>query len=567
MKKLLQSKYWWLFLILVLAGINYLASVFHLRLDLTQEKRYTLSPATKKLLKGLEDRVTITVFLDGDMPAGFRKLGNSTRELLREFKELGATHIQFSFTRPGTGETDSTGAITMDSLMKLGLKPTNVRVRAKEGEGEEQRYLFPGALLTYHDRKTTIDLLQGQDMTGGLHSLNNAEALLEYKFAHAIQKLTSNSVPVVGYLAGNGQPLNYNVYDLIERTLKPSYGFGFVPIDSVNVIPHEFDAILVMKPSKPFSDKQKLKLDQYVMNGGKIIWLIDRLYAEMDSLIRKQGDFIAFDRGLDLDDLLFRYGVRINPDLVQDLQCDQLPLIVGNYGNQPQMDLQPWQYFPLLSSYSDNPIAKNLDHVLSIFPNSIDTVKATGIRKTILLASSNNSRTLNTPALVSLNSVKTDDDIKTFNRSHIPVAVLLEGKFSSLFANRLSREMMDTLAGMYKQPFRAAPATDNAMIVISDADIVSNVVTAKEGPLPMGFNQFTNYQYANKDFFLNCVEYLVNPSGILDTRSKDFTLRLLDPAKVQESKTGWQLINIGLPILLVLVFGFIYQALRKKKFQ
>lgn len=568
MNKILRSKYWWLYLLLILAGINYLASQFHVRLDLTQEKRYTLSAATKKLLKGLDDRVAITVFLDGEMPAGFKKLTNSTRELLQEFKESATTNIQFRFTKPGNaGDSDSTGVISSDSLMSLGLKPTNVRVRAKEGEAEEQRYLFPGALLSYQGREMTVDLLQGQDMTGGIQSLNNAEALLEYKFAHAIQKLTTDSVPVIGYLAGNGEPLNYNVYDLIERTLKPNYGFGFVPIDSVRVIPHDFNALLVVKPSLPFTDQQKLKIDQYIMHGGKVIWLIDKLYAEMDSLVRKQGDFIAFDRGLNLDDLLFRYGVRINGDLVQDLQCDQLPMVVGNYGDKPQMDLQPWQYFPLLSAYTPNPVSGNLDNVLTIFPNSIDTVKAVGIRKTVLLASSANSRTLSTPALVSLNSVKTEDDLKSFNKAHIPVAVLLEGKFSSLYTNRLSQSTMDTLAGLYKQPFRAAPAADNKMIVIADADVVSNVVTAKEGPLPMGYNQFTNYQYANKDFLLNAIEYLVNPSGILETRSKDFTLRLLDPGKVQENKTAWQLVNIGVPVLLVCLFGVVYQALRKKKYQ
>lgn len=566
MDKLVKSKYWWLAALLLLIGINWLASLLHTRLDLTAEKRYTLSPATVRLLERLDDRVTITVFLDGEMPAGFRKLSNSTRELLREFRGIAVSRLQFSFTRPASGE-DSTGTLSMDSLMALGLRPTNVRVRAKEGEGEEQRYLFPGALVSYKGRTEAIDLLQGQDMMGGIQSLNNAEALLEFKFAHAIQKLTIEKPPVVGYLVGNGQPLSYNVYDLIERTLKPNYGFGFVPIDSVPLIPMDFDALLVVKPAKPFTDGQKLKLDQYVMQGGKVIWLIDKLYAEMDSLLRKQSDFVAFDRGLNLDDLLFRYGVRINGDLLQDLECDQLPLVVGNYGDRPQMDLQPWQYFPLLAGYSGHPISDNLDHVLSIFPNSIDTVKVNGIRKTVLLASSSNARLLTTPAIVSLNSVKTEDDLKTFNRSHVPVAVLLEGRFSSLYANRLSQGMLDTLAGVYGQAFRAAPVANNKMIVIADADIVSNVFSQKEGPLPMGYNQFTNYQYANKDFFLNCIEYLVNPSGILDTRSKNFTLRSLDPAKVEENRTAWQLANTAVPVLLILLFGSVYQLLRKKKYR
>ncbi|MDF2187282.1 gliding motility-associated ABC transporter substrate-binding protein GldG [Paraflavitalea sp. CAU 1676] len=569
MKKLFATKYWWIYLLIVLVGVNYLASQFHFRLDLTQEKRFTLSTPTKKLLSNLNDPVTVTVFLDGDMPAGFKRLANSTRELLQEFKENGKGNIHFRFQRPGSDKADTAGVYSMDSLMSLGLKPTNVRVKAKEGEGEEQRYLFPGAIVTYHDRIVPVDFLQSSKVNDGdpFSTLNNADALLEFKLAHAIQKITAETVPAVGYLLGNGEPMTYNVYDLIEGALKPNYGFGFVPIDSVKVIPQYFNALVVMKPTKAFTNEQKLKIDQYIMHGGKVIWLLDKLDANLDSLMRKNGDFVAFDFGLNLDDQFFKYGVRINADLVQDLQCDRIPMVVGSMGDKPQTELQSWPYFPLLSSYSNNPIAKNMDQVLSLFPSSIDTVKAPGIQKTVLLATSSNARTLSTPAIVSLNSIKTEEDMKTFNKANIPVAVLLEGKFSSLFTNRLSQATMDTMAGLYKQPFRAAPAEDNKMIVIADADIATNVFSQAQGPLPMGFNQFTNYQYANKDFILNCIEYLVNPSGILETRSKDYTLRLLDPEKVETQKTTWQLVNIGVPVLLVLLFGFIYQAIRKRKYQ
>jgi ABC-2 type transport system permease protein len=569
MKNLFASKYWWLYLVVAVVGINYLASQLHYRVDLTQEKRFTLSTPTKKLLANLHDQVTVTVLLDGDMPAGFRRLSNTARELLQEFKEYGNANVQFKFKKPAIEGGDTTGTYSMDSLIKMGLKPTNVRVKTKEGEGEEQRYLFPGALVTYRNEVVPVDFLQSTKVNDGdpFSTLNNAEALLEYKLANAIQKVTAETAPAIGYLLGNGEPMTYNVYDLIEHTLKANYRFGFIPVDSVPIIPVEFQAIVIVKPTKAFTDKQKLKIDQYIMNGGKVIWFIDKLDASLDSLMRKQSDFVAFDFGLNLDDQLFRYGVRINADLVQDLQCDRLPLVVGNYGDKPQMQLESWPYFPLLSSYSGHPIAKNMDMVLSMFPNSIDTVKVNGIKKTILLATSANARTLSTPAIVSLNSLKTEEDMKTFNRPNIPVAVLLEGKFSSLYTNRLSRGTMDSMAGYYKQPFRAAPAADNKMIVIADGDIATNVVTQKQGPLNMGFNQFTNYQYANKDFILNCIEYLVNPSNILETRAKDYTLRLLDPEKVEQEKTLWQLINIGAPVLLVILFGFIYQALRKRKYK
>lgn len=562
----MRSKYWWVHGILILVAVNYLASLVHYRIDLTAEKRFTLSPATKKLLAGLDDRVAIDVLLAGDLPADFRNLRNQAEELLREFREIARNNIQVGFARPGEGIEGTEKEALLRHLDSIGIRPTNVKVQIKAGESQSESLVYPAALVSYQGKTVPIDLLQGQDLSGGISTLNTAAALLEYKFASAIQKAVQQEPAIIGYLIGNGQPLSYNVYDLIEHVLKPNYGFGFVPIDSVPVIPLDFDAVVIVKPTTPFSDQQKLKLDQYVMHGGKLIWMIDNLYAEMDSLMRTQSDFVAFDRGLNLEDQLFRYGVRINADLLQDLECDKLPLAVGNFGDQPQMQLVPWPYFPLLSSYSDHPIAKNLNRVLSIFPNSIDTVEAEGIQKTILLASSANSRTLSTPAIVSLNSVRTEEDVQTFNKHHLPVAVLLEGKFSSLYANRISSAMADSLANQYHQPFLRAAEAENKMIVISDADIAANVVTQTEGPLAMGTNQFTRVQYANRDFLLNCIEYLTNPSDILSTRSKTLALRLLDPARIKQEKTNWQVLNTGLPVLLILIFAFIYQFIRNKKY-
>lgn len=562
----MKTKYWWCYLLLATIAINYLASLVHYRADLTSEKRYTLSSPTKKLLNSLNDQVVIDVFLAGDLPADFRNLRNNAAELLQEFRENSSNSITYRFHKPGEGMDETAKQNFQLYLDSLGIRPTNVRVQTKAGESQEERLVYPSALVTYNGRISAIDLLQGQDMTGGIQSLNNATSLLEFKFANAIQKVTNEHPAVIGYLAGNGEPLSYNVFDLIERTLKPNYGFGFVPIDSVPVIPLEFDAVMIIKPTMRFTDQQKLKLDQYVMHGGKLIWMIDNLYAEMDSLMRTQSDFVAFDRGLNIDDLLFRYGVRINQDLVQDIQCDKLPLAVGNYGDKPQLQLVPWPYFPLLSSYNEHPVSRNLNTVLSVFPNSMDTVEAEGIRKTVLLATSEHSRILNTPAIVSLNSVKTEDDIKTFSKSHIPVAILLEGKFASLYANRISSATADSLKNIHKQPYLPVAFSENKMIVVSDADIAANVVTQNEGPLSMGTNQFTKTQYANRDFILNCIEYLTNPSGILSARSKTFVLRLLDPAKIENEKTIWQVINVGVPVLLVLILAFVYQAIRNKKY-
>lgn len=564
MRKLLSSKYGLLFLLIILIALNFLASQWHYGLDLTQEKRYTLGNPTKKLLRNLDDEVDIDVFLEGEMPAGFKKLANSTRDMLNGFKEIARANIHYTFKNPLIGLDDSSRAYLMDSLQRLGLSLTNIKAQAKGGEGQEERYIYPGAIITYKDRVTAVDFLQGQSAVNGVNSLNNAEALLEYKLSNAIHKVVEDSVPYIGYLLGNGEPFNQTVYDFVERNIRKNYGFAFLYIDSVKSIPPIFKSIVIVKPAQKFSDLQKLKIDQYIMHGGKVIWMIDNLYAEMDSLRRSQNEFIAFDRGLNLEDQLFKYGVRINQDLVQDLNCDKTPTIVGSMGGKPQIELLPWPYFPILSNYNGHPIAKNLDYVLSQFPSSIDTVTAQGITKTFLLTTSAESRTLNTPALVSWNSVRNEEDLKQFTKSYIPIAVLLEGKFNSLFTNRLTTAMNDSLTAI-QQPFIAKATTDNKMIVISDGDIVLNAVT-NEGSLQMGMNPYTKYKYANSEFIMNAIEYLVDDSGILELRGKDYTLRLLDKRKLDENKTMWQFINIVIPVLFIMICGFIFQFIRRKKY-
>jgi gliding-associated putative ABC transporter substrate-binding component GldG len=565
MKKLLATKYWWIVLLAGLVLVNMAASFIHVRADLTAEKRYTLSAPTKKLLRNLPGQVDITVFLEGDMAAGFKKLRNSTSEMLQEFKELGKSNIRFKFEKPAGDMDDSARAAFTDSLQRMGLSPMNVKAQVKGGEGQEERFIYPGAVIKYEDRVTAVDFLKGQSSVDGINSLNNAEALLEYQLANAIHKVTQDSVAVVGYLLDNGEPFSYNVYDLIERNLKQTYGFAFLHIDSTPAIPPVFNAIVIAKPAQKFTEEQKLKIDQYIMHGGKVIWFIDNLYAEMDSLQRAQNEFIAFDRGLNIEDMLFKYGVRINQDLVQDLNSDKLPSKIGDMGGKPQFDMLPWPYFPLLSNYNGHPVAKNLDYVLSQFPNSIDTVKAVGIKKTVLLNSSETSRLLNTPARVAWNTIQNEEDVKTFNKSYVPVAVLLEGKFSSFFTNRLTTAMRDSLLAI-RAPFVAQNASDNKMIVVADGDIALNPVSPSKGPLQMGINPYTNYKYANSEFVMNSVEYLVDNSGILETRSKDFTLRLLDKKKLEEQKSTWQLVNIISPLVLVLLFGGLYQFFRKRKF-
>ncbi|MEO6550613.1 MAG: gliding motility-associated ABC transporter substrate-binding protein GldG [Ferruginibacter sp.] len=558
--------------VILLLAINWAASSFHGSLDFTNERRFTLSNSTKNVLLNLDSTVNITIFLEGDIRSEFKKLANSTRELLENFKNYGGNKIQYNFEIPGEGMDDSTKEKIFESLISMGLRPTNQKVQVKEGEGNNNRRVFPGALVRYHDRTIAVDLLQGQVQKSVFNSgdildkqsLNSAEALLEYKFANAIRQLTQKKVPVVAYAYGNGEP-QYGflpVNDVFE-----TLGRNFI-VDTVNIrtqpfISREYDAVVIVKPLDKFTDQDKFKLDQYVMNGGNLLFFIDVLYAERDSL--QNGELIAYARDLNLNDLLFRYGVRINPDLVADKHADVIPVEVGSVGGQSQKQLLPWIYSPLLQPGSNNAIVKNQADVLAQFANSIDTVEAPDIHKTILLSTSNNSYTLATPARVQLNSLQTEEDVSKFNRKNIPVAVLLEGKFTSLYTNRISQAQLDTLQ-YYGFGFVRESISPGKVIVVSDADIVMNQVSEAIGPLPMGTNKYTKVGYANKDFFLTCAEYLANKNNILEARAKDYTLRLLDVKKVEEQRNFWQIINIIVPIALVCLFALLNQWVRKRKY-
>ena len=563
-RKAIRSRFGWVWVLLLLISANLALSFLPFRLDLTAERRYTLSEPVKEMLKGLDDGVSVTVLLDGDMPAGFRRLSGSAEDMLNAFRRAAPGAVSFRFERPGIGMDDSSRIILYDSLQRLGVNPTNVKAQTKKGESAEETLVFPGAVVSYKGREAGVDFLQGVG-SAGLDALNRSEALMEYKLAEAIRKVSRDTVPMVGYLAGNGEPLDLRVYDLIERTLRPNYGFRILPIDSVSSIPTVFRALCVVKPLVPFTETQKFKIDQYIMNGGRVVWMLDRLYAGLDSLERSEGQFIAFDLGLNLEDLLFKYGVRINTDLVQDLQNDGIPSVVGKVGDKPQIQVLPWPYHPLLRDPVGHPVTRNLDYVVSQFPHSIDTVKSPGIRKTILLTTSPNSRILQTPARVEWNSIRKEEDLREFNRGSVPVAVLLEGGFTSLYANRVSQSLSDSMAAAGR-PFLPSASAPNRMAVVADGDLALNPVSQQDGPLSMGMNGYTRQSYANRDFLLNLLTYLTDDSGILEARGKDYTLRLLDPEKVEREKTFWQVFNIAAPILTVLLFLAGFRAWHRRRY-
>ena len=561
--KIWKTKLWLLITICLLLFINWLALIYHTRIDLTNEKRFTLSKSTKKILKQLDDNVEVKIFLKGDFPSGFKKLANSADEILQEFKAVAGKNLKYIFVSPDE-EMEGTNVKWGDTLSAMGLYPINLKSQLKAGE--QQQLVYPFALLRYKEKVIPIKLYNGIPNISR-QEINSAEAMMEYQFANGIYKLSEHQKPMLAYSFGNDEPRDARTYDLIENVLRNDYDLKLVNLNSLPVIEDTFRVLMIVKPARPFTQIEKLRIDQYVMRGGKVLLFIDKLNAEMDSM-RIKNEVIAYDRNLELTDLLYKYGIRINNDLVMDLQCDRLPFDVNGNG---QFEFLKWNYFPVFTSKSDHAINRNLGFISGKFVNSIDTVEAEGIRKTVLLSSSSNARKISTPALISGKETAQAPEDEKFKISNIPIAVLLEGKFSSLFKNRLSQALTDSLEN-YQQVFLSQNSIDNKMIIVADGDMVLNDVIKTE-PIPMGMNQFTygtgnqyEYRFANKDFLQNCLDYLVNQSGLSAAKAKDYTLRLLDKKKVDDQRTTWQLINIAVPILLLVLFALIYQWQRKRKY-
>jgi len=573
-----------IWLVGLLAGIvliNVLASAVHYRFDLTEEKRYSLTPTSRDLLRNLEDEAAITVFLHGDIPAEFRRLSNASEDFLRLLREAAPGKVQYRFVDPQ--EEVVSGRTWADSITAMGAAPINISVQVKAGQ--ESKIVFPYALVQYNGQAEIVNLFPVSKRSPSVTDLNNAEAMMEYQFARTINKLQRPDKTLVAYAVGHGEPTDATSFSLLytvdpesvpkesvnpeifDINAKSNYKVGLFNLKEQKFIPETFDVLLIVKPSEEFTADEKLKIDQYLMRGGKVLCFIDNLNAEEDSLSIK-SQIIAYERGLNINDLLFHYGVRINPALLMDLQCGFLPFAVGGNRENPQYEFLPWNYYPWFESAGNHSINRNIGLVSSRYVNSIDTIQTEGVRKTVLLHSSVNGRTITTPALISPNENRNQSNAALFKKPNIPAAVLLEGTFSSFFRGRLTAAQRDSLTAIGGFKDRSV---ESKMIVVSDGDIVLNDISQQQGPLPMGTNLYTmgtqyEYPFANREFLLNCLEYLTSDANIISTRNKEIVLRLLDQQKVQEDKTKWQLINIAVPVVLVILFGFVYQQVRKYRF-
>ncbi len=573
----------YLILLFVILITNYTSTVYTLQLDLTKDHRYTIAENSKLIIKEVEVPVKVHVYLGGDLPANFKKLAQSTSSLLSQFQKLNAKNIQWEIEVPNKMYQDAALENFYDSLTRLGVPIERIVDDGNTSDKRVDQLIIPGAIVEVEGKKPiSIDLRAGKKYfkpynvvkdipTEDLEaSANAAEALLEYKFIHAIYLLNRSDVPRIGYLVGNGEQIDLSVNDL-GFTIKNQYRLSVVDLKKGFLDASKIKTLLIVKPTEPFTELDKLKLDQYVMAGGNIIWAIDKLYASYDSLQKSNGNYVAFDRNLGLDDLLFKYGVRINSNLLQDLNCAKQPIVIGNNPDgSPKIQRMPWPYYPFLYGNDNNPISKNMDRVLPMFPSSIDTLVNKDIKKIVLLTTDTNSRVISTPNLISVNSIHDETDFVSFNKHHLPVAVLLEGKFSSLFTNRISAANLDSVQLNTGKSYISKGIANSKQIVIADADIITNSISkdsrGNEIPLPMGVMPFDSYQFANQNFYLNCITYLNDPDGLLESRNKALVLRLLDKNKLEVAKFGWQLGLVLGPVLFLFVFYLIWNGYRKSKF-
>lgn len=548
----------------ILLLINVVSRFYFLRLDLTSEKRYSVSASTKKMVKDLKDVVTIKVYLDGELNAGFTRLKESTRNTLNELRAYGGKNIEFSFIDPMAIQNLDERKAVMSDLIQRGLSPTNLTTKSKTDT--KQQLIFPGAIVSYGGRELPVMLLENQIGYSPQEVLNNSEVLLEYKFANAIQKLTQFRAPRVGFIRGHGELNEAETADMRQTLEGLQYEVKDFDLTANYYIPERFNAIIIAKPQTAFDEKDKYKIDQYIMHGGKVLWLLEGTNASLDSLKRNPTGQFAQGIDLNLDDMLFKYGARVNTDVVQDINlCNPIPLIVGAMGNAPQTEMFPWYYFPLLVSDNTHPVSRNLDPVASFFASSIDTIKNPGVSKTILLHTTQNSKAQLAPTRIHFGILQGKPNPANYTQPNLPIAVLLEGEFESVYKNRLSPEYLAASDTVETLKF-AEKSNKSKMIVIGDGDLMRSEIRSDSTAYPLGYYMYTKQTFANKAFLLNCVEYLVDDQGILGTRNKEVKLRLLNTLKVQDEKLKWQLINMALPISLVIVFGIAFGYIRKKKY-
>ncbi len=549
------------FQLLLLTGIiifaNVISSFVFARIDLTGDKRFTISEASKKTLGSLRDVVYIKVYLEGDFPAGFQQLRNATREMIDELRNYSKGNLEYEFIDPSANPDEKERNNLYRQLAEKGLQPTNLESKTKEGT--TQKIIFPGALVSFSNEEVPVQLLKDQLGVSSAQMLNNSIQNLEYELVNAIKKVTNPIKPNIAFLEGHGELGQRDVED-VSNVLKLSYNVKRVPLNHQLGILNDYKTIIIAKPDTAFDEKDKFILDQYIMNGGNVVWLIDQMQVTMDSLSTR-GETMALGRPLNLDDMLFRFGVRINYDLVLDLQSSPIPVVTGFIGNQPRTQLRPWFYFPVMAPADKHPVVNNLNSIKGMFVSTIDTIATSGISKSVLLTTSKYTRIAPAPVRVSLGIMQRKPEPSQYRQQHLITAVLLEGEFQSNYKNRLEPVILNDTSIAFKDH----SVKRSKMVVISDGDVTRNEFQ-KGRALACGYDKYTGTFFGNRSFMQNIVDYLTDDGGLMTVRNKEFKIRMLDPQMVEDKEQMLKVINCALPVMLIISFGIIKSNRRKRKY-
>jgi ABC-2 type transport system permease protein len=554
----------WLQFLTAVAGIFLVAvvsSFIRLRLDLTEDKRFTLSGPTRQVLSHLKHDIYIQVYLDGEIPIPLKRLKRSVGEMLDEFKIASGKQIDYEFINPSGGKDAKQRETLYQTLANKGLNPIRLEAGDSEG-GSTQKIIFPGMIVNYNGVEVPVNFLQNNQSVPYEQNILHSIEGLEYEMIQTIATLSSDTINKVAFIEGQGELSEIETAD-ITYSLARFFTVDRGVIGGKPGILDKYSAVIIAGPEKEFNEADKLVLDQYIMNGGKVMWLIDEVKVNSDSLVF--GETVGLYRPLNIEDQLFRYGARINPAIVQDIECVPIRLMVMSGGTRQQVVTAPWVYYPLLKPSANHPITRNLNRVEGEFVNFIDTVGLDpAIRKKILLSTSDFSRTISPPVMISLKEAELTPVEKDFNKANLPVAVLLEGIFPSAFKNRMVNNLTDD-----KNLRIRTESKETRMIVIADADVIRNEVKRSglnETPLPLGQDKYTLQVYGNRDFLINCLNWLVDKNGIMELRSRELKLRLLNHNILKADKLKWQIINIAGPVFIVILGGLFYSYFRRKKF-
>ncbi len=543
----------------VLVLIALISNFTFTRFDFTKEKRFTISQVSRNIMDSLRSPVRVTVYLQGDnFPGGMKRLQRATRDMLSDLQAYSHNRLRFTFIDPLKGLNEQEQEQALQNLTDRGVQPSNLSV--KTDDGVIQKLIIPGALVSCNGHEIAVNLLQTRIGLTDEEVLNNSIQNLEYGFSSAIKKVAGNGRPKIGFTEGHHELTDLQLNDAM-KSLSDGYQVGRIDLKAISLgVLSKIDLLVIPKPDAKFTEAEKFKVDQYIMRGGRVLWTIDQVNAELDSLRGHGGEEMAFPKDLNLDDQLFTYGVRINYDLVADISCAQIPVATGDVGGQAQIQMAPWLYYPLFMALSKNPIVKNLDAIRSEFASTIDTLGIKNVTKTVLLQSSPYNKKINAPHILSLQALEQEPIPKDFQSTPKTVAVLLEGKFKSDFLNRPVPDGVNEKVSIIPE------SKPTKMIVISDGDVFKNQVGADGSPYPLGYDHYTQQSYGNKNLLLNIADYMTDDSGLIALRTKEVKLRLLDRARIRSEKLYWQLLNMVFPLAILLIFAIFQHYIRKRRY-